>query len=111
MPIIVMTPEFIALTSGTILSLVFSYIPGLNVKFAALPEETKRLYMLVLNVFVVSVVFGLGCLGTLQITNFVCDQNTIIQYAYLLILSMVANQSVFKLSPKTKGVLIAKIAT
>lgn len=39
------TPEILSAIAGTILSLVFSYIGGLNVKFAALAPENKRLIM------------------------------------------------------------------
>ncbi|MEJ2305139.1 MAG: hypothetical protein P8Y14_26760, partial [Anaerolineales bacterium] len=56
-----MTAEQIAAIGGAILSLAFSYIPGLRQKYEPQSAETKRLVMLGLLALVVAGVFALAC--------------------------------------------------
>lgn len=42
-----LNPEALSATAGLVLSLVMTYVPGLNVKFALLSSTAKRLIMLV----------------------------------------------------------------
>jgi hypothetical protein len=101
------TPEMLALIAGVVLSLVFSYVPGLNVKFAALDPTYKRLIMLGLLVLTAGAVFGLSCASVL--TGVTCDQPGLMQLVTILILSVIANQSTFAISPLTNAVQIAKL--
>jgi hypothetical protein len=105
-----MTPETLALIAGVILSLVFSYIPGLNTKFAALASEVKRGIMLGLVVIVGAVAFGLTCAGlgdSFGIT-LVCTQAGLVELIQSIVLVAIANQATYGLSPQTGGVQRAK---
>lgn len=59
-----MTSENLASMAGIIFSLSFSYIPGLNTKFARLGAEQKRLIMAGMLVIVAGAVYGLSCTDT-----------------------------------------------
>ena len=58
-----MSPETLTLISGAALSLFFSYVPGLNVKFAALSSDVKRLIMAGVLLVVSGAIFGISCAG------------------------------------------------
>lgn len=99
-----MTPEILAGIAGAILSLAFSYIPKLNVWFAALSDETKRLIMAgVLALVAVGVYVGQCFLG-LWDYGFTCDKAGIFQLVGIYIAAIVANQGVHRITPKTKAV-------
>ena len=106
---IVVTPEFLALVAGLILSLAFSYIPGLNVAYAGLSEEAKKAIMagLLLLTSIVLVVFS--CTGIVA-TSIMCDKPGLILLAWIFIQALIANQSIYKITPKTKAVKMAVIA-
>jgi hypothetical protein len=61
-----MTADVLSVTAAVILSLVFSYIPGLNTWYAALAKELKQLIMLALVVIVAAAAYGLACAGVLE---------------------------------------------
>ena len=105
-----MTPETLALLAGIILSLVFSYIPGLNTKFAGLSSEVKRLVMLGLCVLVGAGAFGLTCAGFGNVVGaqLACDKQGLITLFQSIVLVAIANQSAYGLSPQTPGVERAK---
>jgi hypothetical protein len=106
-----MSAETLSLVAGTVLSLLFSYIPGLNTWFAALTEEIKRLIMLVLVVLVAASAYGLSCAGfgaSLGLT-LTCDVTGLTGLVQAVILCAIANQAVFKLTPRTKAVVKAKL--
>ena len=92
------------------LSLAFSYIPGLNTKFAALDVQQKKLSMLGLLVLVAGAVFGLACTkyGAMIGIPFACDEQSAIELGKILIAAAVANQAMFSLTPQTMAVRIAK---
>jgi hypothetical protein len=107
-----MTAETLALIAGAFLTLIFSYVPGLNVKFGALASETKRLIMLGLIVLVGAVSFLLACTGFgegLGIT-LVCTQGGLIELIKAIVFAAVANQGLYQLTPDTAGVAEAKAA-
>jgi hypothetical protein len=97
-----MTAEQLALTAGVILSLLFSYIPGLNVKFTALDPVYKRLVMLVLIIISAGGIFGLSCAGILSYVT--CDQAGAWGLVELIVLAAIANQSAYLLSPTAAAV-------
>ena len=105
-----MSAESIALIAGSILSLVFSYVPGLNAKFAALGPEVKRLIMLGLLVVVAVGAFGLACTGYGANFNIatVCDVQGALGLGGSLLLAIIANQAVYAVSPKTPAVQEAR---
>jgi exosortase/archaeosortase len=98
------------LLAGSVLSLVFSYIPGLNTWFAGKAPEFKRLFMLGLLVLVAAAVYGVACLGYGSGfgINVTCDQAGAIALFQALILAIIANQSVYAVTPKTGAVQEAR---
>jgi hypothetical protein len=101
------TPELIAAVAGVVLSLLFSYVPGLNAKFAALDPVYKRLIMLLLLLITAAGIYGLNCGGVIQ-TGLACGREGISQIVWYFILSSIANQTSYQLSPPTQGVIAAK---
>lgn len=102
-----LTSELLVSLAGVVLSLLFSYIPGLRVWFAALVSEKKQLIMLGLIVVVSGGVFGLGCAGILDI-GLACDKGGVIALIKLLVAGIIANQATYLISPQTDDVVIAK---
>jgi hypothetical protein len=105
-----MTATELSFVAGALLSLAFSYVPGLNSKFAALEPEKKRLVMLGLLALVSLVVFGLGCAGFaadlgLSVT---CDRAGAVGLLKAFLGAVVANQAMYSLSPRTLAVKLAK---
>jgi MFS family permease len=90
-------PESIAMMSGVVLSLVFSYIPGLAEWFNLQNGTSKRLIMLGLMLVVVVVAFGLVCASV--IGGITCDKVGVVKVITGYILAMVANQSAYSISP------------
>jgi hypothetical protein len=103
------TPEIIAGIAGALLSLVFSWVAGLNTKFAALPSETKRLIMAGLLLLTSAVIFTLNCYGIIQ-TQLTCSQNGIIQLFWMWVISITTNQGTYLLTPQTNSVKEIKAA-
>ena len=101
-----MTPELLVSIAGIILSLAFSYVPKLDVKFAALEGVHKRLVMLGLIVVAAAGAFGLSCAGLLDAAA--CDQAGAWGLVQLVIFAAIANQSAYMLSPETERVFNAK---
>jgi hypothetical protein len=105
-----MTTEMLTLTAGALLSLCFSYIPGLAGWYARLGETPegddggtrKRLVMLGALALAAAGSFGLACLGWgpalgLDLT---CDQGGGLGLLRALVLALVANQATYKISPR-----------
>lgn len=105
-----MNADTIAVIAGAILSLLFSYVPGLNTKFAELVTETKQLIMAGLMLLVAGAAYGLACAGVGDDFGIVvsCDVAGIIALVKAFFLAIAANQGIFKLSPTTKSVMRAK---
>ena len=99
--------ELIVSIAGIVLSLLFSYIPGLRTWYAALVVETKQLIMLGLLVVVSGSIFALGCYGILS-TGIACDKYGIIALVQMLIVGVVSNQAAYLISPQPNDVTIAK---
>lgn len=104
---IILSPEILVVIAGAILSLAFSYIPGLNTRYAALDETTKRLVMASILLVVTVVIYILGC-GGLLATGIPCDRSGIVQLTYMFILAIMANQGAYEISPRTDAVKAAK---
>lgn len=99
--------EVIVGIAGVVLSLLFSYIPGLRVWFAGLVTETKQLIMLGLLIVVSGAIFALGCYGVID-TGIACDKNGAISLVFMLISGVIANQATYLISPQANDVVIAK---
>lgn len=83
--------------AGGLLSLVFSYAPGVKEKFGKAKPEEKRLAMLVLLALTAICVFVLGCGGYLQAVS--CDKSGVIELAKIFVAALMANQATFLISP------------
>jgi len=92
-----MSAEQLSAVAGVILSLAFSYIPGLQDVFEPLTPTEKRLVMASLIIIVAIAAFLAGCRGLLSIT---CDQPGVIGLLTALVAALVANQATFLISPK-----------
>jgi hypothetical protein len=97
-----MSAEFLAMVAGVVLSLAFSYIPGLSARFDTLSGEGKRLAMLALLFAVAAGSIGLACAGFaadlgLSLT---CDRAGIVGTLQAFFLAAMANQAAYALSPK-----------
>jgi hypothetical protein len=103
------TPEFLAAVAGVVLSLAFSYIPGLRVAFAGLMPEVKRLVMLGLLAAVAIVIMLLSCSGVVS-SGLSCDRAGIVQIIWIFILAMIANQTAYQISPQPVDVQAAAFA-
>lgn len=105
-----MTAEFLAGIAGVVLSLLFSYVPGLNAKFAGLESTYKRLIMLALLFVSAGAIYGLACAGWAADLGIAvtCDKAGLIQVLQAFGAAAIANQAAYALSPETKPVAEAK---
>ena len=106
-----MTPEILAAVAGILLSLAFSYVPGLRTRFAELATEVQQLVMLVLLVVVAGASYGLACAGFLTDlfgVALTCDKAGLLGLVRALIFAIMANQGVYQLTPKAADVRFTK---
>lgn len=96
-----MTSEKLAGMAGMLLSLVFSYIPGIREKYDALDTIQKQLVMLASLAAVTGVVFGLSCAGVMD--GVTCTKTGAIGLLQAFISALVANQSTYLISPVLFG--------
>jgi hypothetical protein len=92
--------QFLALIAGVILSLIFSYVPGLSVRFDALKREYKRLAMLVLLAMISAVLYGGICAGVFVAEGVVCGSGGLLIVVKLFVQAAVANQTAYSLAGK-----------
>jgi len=105
-PVKELTPEMLGAIAGMVLSVAFSHIPKLNVQFAALSPEWKRLIMVGVLLFASGVIYGLNCGGIIS-TGVTCDRAGIIQLASIFIFAVITNQSAYGLTPLPAAVKVA----
>jgi len=100
-----MSAETLAMVAGIILTLTFSYVPGLNTQYATLSPETKRLIMLGLLILVSAGAIGIACAGLGEVlgVTLTCDEVGLIQLAKALVAAIIANQGVYAISPRIKS--------
>jgi hypothetical protein len=92
-----MTVEQLAAIAGVILSLAFSYIPGLSDKFSALEATTKRLIMAGLLLVVAVGAFALSCASVVVTVE--CTQAGALTLVNVYIAALVANQAAYMIAP------------
>ena len=96
-----MNAEELSATAGVLLSLGFSYVPGLNERFDALEPTHKRLVMLALLALAAAASYGLACLGAPGLeSSLACDQSGAWGLLRALLAAVVANQAAFTVSPR-----------
>ena len=92
-----MTETTLASLAGIVLSLAFSYIPGLRDKYAALTADYKRLVIIVALLLASAGIFAAGCAGyTAKVTCDMAGAQVLLGY---FITSALANQSTYMLTP------------
>ena len=103
-----MTTTLLSSIAGSLLSLLFSYLPGLSDWYAQLgvnPDDggtRKRLLMLALLCLTALASFGLACSDWgwgfgLALT---CDRSGAVELVSALVFAIMANQSTYKISPQ-----------
>jgi hypothetical protein len=97
-----MTAESIAAIAGIVLSLAFSYIPGLKTWYDSQTPQARSLVMLGSLAVVSAAVFGLACAGFaadlgLPVT---CDQAGAIGLVKAFIFAVIANQSTYSITKR-----------
>ena len=105
-----MDAQTLALFAGAVLSLLFSYIPGLNTWFAALDGAIKRLIMLALLLLVALGVVGIACAGLGTDIGLVvaCDKAGFLGVLKAFVAAMIANQTAYAATIQTAKVKAAK---
>ena len=92
--------EGLSALAGILLSLGFSYIPGVSQRFGELAPTQKRLVMLGLLLACALGVFGLSCLQTGWLSMVTCDQAGAWGLARVFAAAVIANQAAFTVSPR-----------
>lgn len=95
-----MNQETLAALAGVVISLAFSYVPGLSTKYDALDGTRKRLVMLGVLLVVAVGAFGASCAGIAQYAA--CDMAGAKTMLDAFIAAAVANQATHMLTPNTK---------
>jgi hypothetical protein len=93
-----MTASELSALAGVILSLAFSYVPGLSAWFGDKEPTVKRLIMAGVLLVAVAAIFGLSCAGVL--TAATCDQPGAVGLAAAFLSALVANQATYLISPR-----------
>jgi hypothetical protein len=97
-----MAAESLSLIAGTVLSLLFSYVPGVKGWFLPLDPQVKRLIMLGLIILSAGTIFGLACLdwGAEFGITLVCNQTGLFSLVRQVVLAIIANQGIYAISPR-----------
>ncbi len=93
----------LSLISGSVLSLLFAYIPGVKDWYDALASQQKQGIMALALLVVSAAIFGLTCLGWLNsiAPNLVvtCDQQGAFGLVKVFILALIGNQATYSITP------------
>lgn len=97
-----MTSTLLASIAGIVLSLLFSYVPGLSDWYGRQTDTAKRLVMLAILVLVAVGAYGLSCssFGNQYVPGLTCDEAGASGLAASLVAALIANQATFLISPK-----------
>ena len=99
-----MTADLISSVAGVILSLLFSYLPGLSSWYGELVGDKKRLIMLGMLALVAGGMYALDCGGVLikfaPSLAGMCGVDGWVDVLRAFVAAMIANQASFALSPQ-----------
>lgn len=97
-----MTSQDLTAAVAILISLGLSYIPGLAPKWDGLDPTWKRLIMVGLLLAVAGGAYGLACAGWAAELGFfvTCDKPGLMGLVKAFVIAVIANQSVYKISPK-----------
>lgn len=93
-----MTDELFAEIVGIVVSLLFSYFPGLQGWYDKLDKVMKRLVMAGVFVVIAAAIFGLSCAGLIDYAE--CSQAGALAMLALVFRALMANQATYLLTPK-----------
>lgn len=96
-----MTSQELSSFAAILLSLAFSYIPGVKDAYDQLDGVYKRLVMLLALVITTGAVFGLACWTPPIFPGVTCDKPGAIDLVKAFIQAVIANQSVYLITPKS----------
>ena len=94
--------------AGAVIALVFGYFPSLRVKFAGLTPEMKSVVMILTLIITAFAVWGAGCFGWLD-SGVACTKDSLPGLVKLIVIAIIANQSVNRIAPETDDVKNAKV--
>lgn len=94
--------------AGAVIALLFGYFPALRVKFAGLSPEMKSAVMIGTLIITAFGVWGAGCIGWID-SGVACTKDSIPSLLKLIVIAIIANQSVNRIAPETDDVKDAKI--
>jgi len=106
-----MTAETLSAISGVVLSLLFSYIPGLSKWYGEKSEDVKRLIMLGLIVLAGAAAFGLACGGLAGDfgIGLTCDKAGGIALLKSIAAAAIANQAAYQLTPASRSRMYGRV--
>ena len=102
---------------GALLSVAFTWFPGLNTWYAGLDKDQQSAIMLGLLILAAAVMIALGCAGLIVVVGLVCTPQgiftVVINLGVGLVTAMMANQGTYgltkNLAPKSvKAIRAAK---
>ncbi len=106
-----LSPEAVAAVLAGIVSLAFTFIPGLNAKFAALADDVKRAIMGGLSALIAVAIYLIACTPALSAGfPFACPTGGVWELVMIVFLAVTVNQGVFMGTPKPAAVKAAKKA-
>lgn len=99
-----MSSEVLVSVTGVVLSLLFSYVPGLAGWYNQLDGQRKRLVMLFMLAVVALGMYALTCvgLGEQYGISLTCDQAGAATLLEMFVLAMIGNQAAYLISPKVQ---------
>lgn len=104
-----MSVETLSLVAGALLSLLFSYVPGLRGWFDAKDPIVKRLIMAAALLVVAVAVFGASCANLpLPGVQIECSTAGIWPLVEVYLLALVANQAAYQISGASSAKKAAK---
>ncbi len=95
-----MSSALLAAAGGSLLSILFSYIPGLSNWYDQQTGVVKRLTMLVGIVVVAVAAFVVTCSGIALPWQVSCTQNGLADLGLAVFAALAANQTTYPITPK-----------
>ncbi len=107
-----MTSTTLVAIAAAALSLIFSYLPGLNTWYAGKSDDFKKLFQVGWLLVVSVAIYGAGCLpeiaSRLPFPTIACTAAGAYDLLFMFLTAVVTNQATFLLSPKAKAVKVVK---
>lgn len=95
-----MTGPQLAAIAGILISLLFSYVPGLQDWYSAKDSKTQSLIMLAVLVVAAFATYGVSCAGWWP--SVTCDQAGIKALVEAFVAALISNQATYVISPQLK---------